>query len=92
VVPAGTRSNLDFVLERTSFPDSMSPSDQLLLADAQTNGGLLAAVEAKAVPRLLKALASAGAPAAVVGEVLKPKKGHVPGVDVGGEISPAAAR
>jgi len=88
VVPAGTRANLAYAAERATFPAGMSESDQLLLADAQTNGGLLAAVEAKAVPRLLRALASAGAPAAVIGEVRRGESG----IDVVGEISPAAAR
>jgi selenide,water dikinase len=69
----------------------MSAADRLVLADAQTNGGLLAAVEAKAVPKLLRALENAGAPARVIGEVVR-AKGSPPGVDVHGEISLAAAR
>jgi selenide,water dikinase len=92
VVPAGTRANLEFVAERATFPETMAAADQLMLADAQTNGGLLAAVEAKAVPKLLRALASAGAPAAVIGEVTRAKKSEQPGIDVRGEISAAAAR
>jgi selenide,water dikinase len=92
VVPAGTRSNLEFVAERATFPETMDLTDQLLLADAQTNGGLLAAIEARAVPKLLEALASAGAPAAVIGEVRKAKKSEQPGVDISGEISSAGAR
>jgi selenide,water dikinase len=92
VVPGGTRANLAFVAERATFPDAMDAADRLLLADAQTNGGLLAAVEAKAVPRLLRSLAGAGAPAAVIGEVMRLRKGQQPGIDVTGEISPSAAR
>jgi selenide,water dikinase len=92
VVPAGTRANLEFVAERATFPEKMAAADQLMLADAQTNGGLLAAVEAKAVPKLLRALASAGAPAAVIGEVTRAKKSEQPGIDVRGEISSVAAR
>jgi selenide,water dikinase len=89
VVPAGTRANLDFVSERATFPAQMDQADRLLLADAQTNGGLLAAVDAKAAARLLRALADAGAPAQVIGEVTR---GRPPGIDVTGEISPSAAR
>ena len=88
VVPGGTKSNLAFVSERATFPEGMSTADRLLLADAQTNGGMLAAVAAKDVPKLLRALANAGAPAAVIGEVVRGQ----PGIDVRGEISPAAAR
>jgi selenide,water dikinase len=67
----------------------MGEADRLLLADAQTNGGMLAAVDAKAAPRILRALAAAGAEARVIGEVTR---GKPPGVDVGGEISSPAVR
>ena len=85
VVPGGTRSNLTFVSERGSFPAGMPESDRLVLADAQTNGGMLAAVDPKNAPRILRALANAGAPAAVIGEVVA----GPPGVDVTGEIRDA---
>ena len=87
-VPGGTRSNLEFVSARATFPESMSAADRLLLADAQTNGGMLAAVAEKDAPRILRALASAGAPAQVIGAVVRGR----PGVDVRGEISSPAAR
>jgi selenide,water dikinase len=92
VVPGGTRANLEFVSPRASFPEPMSEADRLLLADAQTNGGMLAAVSAKAVPKLLKALANAGAPAHVIGEVVRLRRGQEPGIDVVGEISASAVR
>jgi hydrogenase maturation factor len=63
-----------------------------VLADAQTNGGMLAAVDAKAAPKILAALANAGAPARAIGEVVRPGRGGSPGVDVNGEISTAAPR
>ncbi len=85
VVPGGTKANLEFVSERTTFPEAMGLSDRLLLADAQTNGGMLAAVDPRAVPKLLRALASAGAPAVVLGEVVGRKR-RPPGVDVTGEM------
>jgi len=92
VVPGGTKANLEFVSERATFPEQMTEPDRLVLADAQTNGGLLAAVDPKAAPRLLKALAAAGAPARVIGEVSRPRRGETPGVDVRGEISTPPAR
>ena len=91
VVPGGTKANLAFVSERATFPDAMSQADRLVLADAQTNGGMLAAVDPKAAPKLLRALEAAGAPAAVVGEVVRAKDAP-PGVDVTGEISTPPAR
>src|SRR3954470_4616506 len=92
VVPGGTRANLEFVSARTTFPAQMDEADRLLLADAQTNGGLLAAVSAKAAAKILKALASAGAPARAVGEVVRVRRGEEPGIDVMGEISSPPVR
>ena len=58
----------------------MSSSEQLLLADAQTSGGLLIAVDVEADPtaaeRLVDELIASGAPeSAVIGEVLPAKTG-----------------
>ena len=89
VAPGGTKANLAFVSERATFPEHMTEPDRLVLADAQTNGGMLAAVEAKAVPKLLKLLANSGAPAQVIGEVVR---GKTPGIDIQGEISVAPIR
>jgi selenide,water dikinase len=91
VAPAGSKANLAFVSERATFPAAMSAADRVVLADAQTNGGLLAAVPAKSAAKLLRMLADAGAPAAVIGEVVRAKDSH-PGIDVEGEISSPAAR
>ena len=85
VVPGGSRANLEFVSARATFPEGMALADRLLLADAQTNGGFLAAVEPRAASRLLRSLASAGAPAVLLGEVVARKR-RQPGVDVTGEI------
>ena len=92
VVPGGTKANLEFVSVRARFPESMAEPDRLVLADAQTNGGLLAAVSAKAAPKILRALADAGAPARAIGEVVRLRRGEGPGIDVGGEISPPSVR
>src|SRR5437868_11016209 len=92
VVPGGTRANLDFVSVRARFPESMTEPDRLVLADAQTNGGLLAAVGAKAAPKILRALADAGAPARAIGEVVRLRRGEGPGIDIGGEISASPLR
>jgi len=92
VVPGGTKANLQFVSQRATFPEGMSEPDRLVLADAQTNGGMLAAVSAKAAPAILKALAAAGAPARVIGEVARLRRGEEPGIDVAGEISPPSVR
>jgi len=43
-VPGGTKRNLDYVLKNVDFAKEISPAQQLILADAQTSGGLLIAV------------------------------------------------
>jgi selenide, water dikinase len=85
LVPGGSRSNLEFVEARTQFPAAMEEADQLVLADAQTNGGMLAAVAPRAAEKLLRRLADAGAPAALIGEVVARGK-REPGVTLEGAL------
>lgn len=40
-IPGGSKRNLEFVKEKVRFQSSLSETDQLLAADAQTSGGLL---------------------------------------------------
>ena len=49
-VSGGTRRNLDWVAPHTLFADGVSELDRLLLADAQTSGGLLVAGEIPGCP------------------------------------------
>jgi selenide,water dikinase len=67
VVPGGTLANLDFVSRATRFAPSVSPETRLLLADAQTSGGLLFAVPGGNVPAMEKLCAALGQPFAIVG-------------------------
>ncbi len=59
VAPGGTRRNLA-AATGVSFAADASPADRLLLADAQTSGGLLLAVPPARVAGLVAALAAAG--------------------------------
>lgn len=69
VVPGGSRANLAWVAPRLRLdPGAALPA--IVLADAQTNGGLLAAVAPGALGAILEALAAAGVSAAEIGEVL----------------------
>jgi selenide,water dikinase len=69
VVPGGSKANLLWVNPSLRVdPGAALPA--IVLADAQTNGGLLAAVAPGAVAGLLSALAAAGVTAAEIGEVL----------------------
>ncbi len=64
VVPGGTRRNLASVEPRVDWPAGLPAAEQLLLADAQTSGGLLLAVEPSAADALLADLNRRGVAAA----------------------------
>ena len=71
VVPGGSKANLRWVTPHLRLADGLAPTWPTVLADAQTNGGLLAAVDLGHAADVVAALRSAGAAdAAIVGEVL----------------------
>jgi len=75
-VPGGSRRNLEYVEAKTTFDVSLDEVDRLVLADAQTSGGLLLAIPPERESELLRALAAANTPAcAVVGELLEGEAG-----------------
>jgi selenide,water dikinase len=78
VVPGGTKTNLAHAAKWTRFPDGLPEAIQHVLADAQTNGGLLAAVPEKAARKALAALERKGVEAWAIGRL---ERGR-PGVDV----------
>jgi selenide,water dikinase len=55
-VPGGTRRNLEAAAPTTRWDDALDDVERLILADAQTSGGLLLAVRADALPPLLASL------------------------------------
>jgi selenide, water dikinase len=78
VVPAGSVSNLEHFGATVRFPAGLPHDIRLVLADAQTNGGLLAAIPARDAARAQRALARVGVDGALIGELLRGR----PGVDV----------
>lgn len=71
VVPGGTKRNLTASDEYTTWAGGQNEVDRLLLADAQTSGGLLIAVDASRADDLIAALRANDTPAAaVIGEVV----------------------
>lgn len=71
LVPGGTRTNLATAEPYTRFDDDVAELDRVLLADAQTSGGLLIAVAADRAAALVADLAARGTPAhAVIGEII----------------------
>jgi len=78
VVPGGTRDNLAFVEPHVDWGKDISEVQKLVLADAQTSGGLLIAVPSERLEALLAALAERGvAEAAHVGEFTTPGPGRI---------------
>ncbi len=69
VVPGGTRRNLTAADRFTHFGET-SEHMQLLLADAQTSGGLLVTIESPLSAALLQALEEEGEDAAVIGRIV----------------------
>jgi selenide, water dikinase len=69
VVPGGSMRNLDYVTPRLQIkgPDELAV---LLLADAQTSGGLIFGVDAKYTDEVLRRLKETDHTAAVVGRVI----------------------
>jgi len=80
VLPGGSKANLDWVRPNVRFGPAVDRVTQLILADAQTNGGLLAAVRPERLAAILALLADAGVAAAHIGEVA-PTPGE-PGLEV----------
>ncbi len=70
VVPGGSKANLRWVTPNLLVADGLAPTWPIVLADAQTNGGLLAAVDPVRAEAVLTALREAGVGAVAIGEAL----------------------
>jgi selenide,water dikinase len=69
-IPGGTRRNLQAASGTTAFDAGLDEVERLILADAQTSGGLLLAVGPAAAPQLVRALTSRKSLAtAIIGHV-----------------------
>jgi len=71
-VPGGTGSNLSYVEELVTFPEELDDTWRYLLADPQTSGGLLVALDSRAYEQFVQAGAK-DMLQAIVGEV---EEGH----------------
>ena len=71
VVPGGSRANLEWVTPNVSFAAGLPATLPIVLADAQTNGGLLAAVDPARADAVQGALREANVVAANIGEVAR---------------------
>ncbi len=77
-IPGGSRANLRYVDEKVVWDNNIAETDKLILADAQTSGGLLIAVAADKLDSLLSGLAARGVETrAVIGEVIAGEPGRI---------------
>jgi selenide,water dikinase len=70
IAPGGTRSNRRFLAAWVTYARDITESEQLLLCDAQTSGGLLAAIPGDRAPSVVRELHAKGATsAALIGSI-----------------------
>ncbi|TFG09973.1 selenide, water dikinase SelD [Candidatus Thorarchaeota archaeon] len=78
VVPGGTLDNLAYVRPYVSFDVAVPEVDRILLADAQTSGGLLISIPESRAENLMKQLHDRGVKwAAVIGRVISEGQGRI---------------
>ncbi len=80
-IPGGTRSNLQSAERWTTWQEGVSEATRLMLADAQTSGGLLAAVAGEDPAKVLRRLTVAGVEASAIGSVVADGAGRIRVVD-----------
>jgi selenide,water dikinase len=78
MVPGGTQRNLAYVEPSVTFDAAIDSVQRLLLADAQTSGGLLLAVPSERAATLMEALHAHGVPiVAEIGEIVDDPSGQI---------------
>jgi selenide,water dikinase len=78
LVPGGSSKNLHSVSPFCTWGAGLDDVDRLILADAQTSGGLLIAVPGERADQLVRELAQRDAPArAVIGELVAGEAGRI---------------
>lgn len=70
VVPGGTEQNLAYLKPQVTFAPGLNLPEQLLLADAQTSGGLLIAIPPERRDALIEALEASGQLVAEIGKLV----------------------
>ncbi|HEX2524172.1 MAG TPA: hypothetical protein VHP35_18840 [Terriglobia bacterium] len=78
IAPGGTHANWRFLNEWVNYDPDLTKEEQLILCDAQTSGGLLAAVPPGQAEVLLASLQAAGVTsAAAVGRIETEAAGRI---------------
>ena len=77
VVPGGTWTNAEFIAPYVSWSGAVDEEMKAILADAQTSGGLLIAVEKNRYEHLMRELEARGVEAHVVGSLVTGAPGTI---------------
>jgi len=77
IIPGGTKRNLEHYGKLTEFDSSISKTKQLIMADAQTSGGLLISVSEDQTNKLIDNLKNANCLHQVIGKIVKKEKNHL---------------
>ena len=76
-IPDGSKRNLDDLASDVSFETSVDEVTKILLADAQTSGGLLMSVPAERLENVTDGLAETASTVAVIGHVAQGPAGKI---------------
>ena len=78
IAPGGTHANRRFLSGWVTYDPDITEFEQLLLCDAQTSGGLLAALPGDRAPAVVRELRSSGAAsAALIGSIEAGEPGRI---------------
>jgi selenide,water dikinase len=78
IAPGGTHANYQFLTDFVTYGRDLSKEEKLVLCDAQTSGGLLAAVAPDQANSMLASLQIAGVPTAcLIGEIESGSPGRI---------------
>ncbi len=78
IAPGGTHANRRFLADWVTYEEGVDKEEQLVLADAQTSGGLLIAVDPGVAEATLRSLVSAGIrDAAIIGQMESGEAGRI---------------
>jgi selenide,water dikinase len=72
MIPGGSRQNLEFISAHTRWDRDLSGDQQIILADAQTSGGLLISLPGREAETFLEEIREAGfSHAMLIGEIIE---------------------
>lgn len=78
VVPGGSNKNLAFAMPHTTFSDNVDETTRVILADAQTSGGLLLSLPKEKAGALVAGLTARGTfAAAIIGRLRSGEAGRI---------------